>query len=194
MPGWEKRFQGRGTNLEKLLDRFVDELEKSGFKVKVNRKKMSLEATSESHVDKSWGQVVISGEPNNFALRIDWDADLRKLFWVKLAVKSLSFVRDLSVVPSEGERVSWSPSEEVTGEATMEVPPELFELKKKVETELEGRRSILLAQADMLEKEGKAEEAADLYMKAAVISRELEERVYAEQFERKVEELKKAKK
>lgn len=194
MPGWEKRFQGCGTSLDKLLDRFVEELEKSGFKVKVNKKKMSLEATSESHVDKSWGQVVVSGEPNDFALRIDWDADLRKLFWVNLTVKALSFVRDLSIAPSEGERVSWSPSEEVTGEMMTEVPPELVELKKKVETELEGKRSILLAQADMLEKEGKAEEAANLYLKAAVISRELGERVYAEQFEKKVEELKKAKK
>ncbi len=194
MPGWEKRFQGRGTDLDKLLERFTEELEKAGFKVKVSKKKMSLEATSESHVDKSWGQVVVSGKPDDFTLRIDWDADLRKLFWVNLMVKALLFVRELSTPLPEGERVSWSPSEEVTGEATMEAPPELVELKKKTETELEGKRSIFLAQADMLEKEGKAEEAANLYLKAAVISRELGERVYAKEFEKRAEELKRTKK
>ena len=194
MPGWEKRFQGRGTDLDKLLERFTEELEKAGFRVKVNKKKMSLEATSESHVDKSWGQVVVSGEPDDFTLRIDWDADLRKLFWVNLMVKTLLFVRELGTPLPEGERVSWSPAEEVTGEATIEVPPELVELKKKTETELEGKRSIFLAQADMLEKEGKTEEAANLYLKAAVISRELGERVYANEFEKKAEELKGTKK
>lgn len=191
MPGWEMRFQGHEVNLEGLLDRFSEELGKSGFKVKVNKKKMTLEATYESAVDKSWGRVVISGEPSDFTLRIDWDADLRKLFWVNLAVKAPLFVKDVSFARPEAEKVSWSPSEEVTGEATMHVPPDLADLKRKTETELDGKRSILLAQADMLEKEGNFEEAAKLYLKAAVISRELGERVYAEEFERKAEELKK---
>ncbi|MEM4675258.1 MAG: hypothetical protein QXM12_03100, partial [Nitrososphaerota archaeon] len=66
MPGWEKRFQDYGVDLEKLLNSFAAELEKEGFKVKLNRKRMSLEATYESDVDKSWGQIVLSGEPNNF--------------------------------------------------------------------------------------------------------------------------------
>ncbi|MBS7288772.1 MAG: hypothetical protein KIH01_08560 [Candidatus Freyarchaeota archaeon] len=193
LPGWERRFQGNEANLEGLLDRFSVELEKSGFKVKVNKKKMSLEATYESVVDRSWGQVVISGEPNDFILRIDWDADLRKLFWVNLAVKAPLLVREVSFARPKAEKVSWSPSEEVTGEATMDMPPDLADLKKKTEAELDGKRSILLAQADILEKEGNFEEAAKFYLKAAVISRELGEKVYAEEFERKAEELKKRK-
>lgn len=189
MPGWEKRFQDYDVDLEKLLNSFAAELEKSGFKVKLNKKRMSLEATYESDVDKSWGQIVLSGEPNNFVLRIDWDADLRKLFWVKMALRSLVLVRKMSAARSMAEKISWSPSEEVTGEVAVDVPPELAELKRRVEVELDGRRSAYLAQADMLEKEGKFEEAAKFYLKAAIISQELGEKTYAAEFEKKAEEL-----
>ncbi|MHA1605945.1 MAG: hypothetical protein ACTSWP_00120 [Candidatus Freyarchaeota archaeon] len=195
MPGWEERFRGQNTDLERLLNAFADELGKSGFKVKVNRKRMSLEATLETPVDKSWGQVVVSGTPNDFTLRMDWDADLRKLFWVDLASKASRIVSSVSSPPPAREVASWSPAEEITGEAPLGyVHPELAELRRKVEVELDGKRSVFLAQADTLEREGNVDDAAVMYLKAAVISRELGEKVYAEEFERRAEELKRSKK
>ncbi|MEM4678981.1 MAG: hypothetical protein QXP17_01650, partial [Candidatus Jordarchaeales archaeon] len=110
-------------------------------------------------------------------------------FWVKLALRSLVLVKKMSAARLTSEKISWSPSEEVTGEVAVDVPPELAELKRRVEVELDGRRSAYLAQADMLEKEGKFGEAAKFYLKAAIISQELGEKTYAIEFEKKAENL-----
>ncbi|MEM3585692.1 MAG: hypothetical protein QXO71_00060 [Candidatus Jordarchaeaceae archaeon] len=196
MPGWEKKFVGLNTNIENVLEELKLFFMDQGFKIKsLNKKKGMLEVQSDSDVDKSYGMITFIGEPKDYVARVDWDATLRKMFWISFTNKLQDLIKAKSSpdVP-EVKGDSWSPSEETIGKLDwrrLPDDPELIKLRKETEKELDGKRSVLLSQAEACEFEGEIKEALKLYKMAAIISKDLGENVYAEMFESKVKELEK---
>ncbi|MBS7249615.1 MAG: hypothetical protein KIH08_03330 [Candidatus Freyarchaeota archaeon] len=197
MPGYEKKYVGLNTNIDVVLEDLKAFFTDQGFKIKsLNKKKGIMEVQTESDVDKSYGKISFIGNPNDYVARVDWEATLRKVFWINFSNKLHDQIKKNSNPEKQGEikGESWSPSEEVIGKLDWRrVPddPELAKLRKEAEKELDGKRSVLLAQAETYEMEGEIKEALKLYKMAIIISKDLGENVYAEMFESKINELQK---
>ncbi len=195
MPGWQKKYDGLNINTDAIFEDLKVFFPDQGYKIKsLNKKKATMEVQIDRDFDKSYGKISFIGEPNDYAARVDWEASLRKVFWINFITK----LQDLIKANSSSENLeeiggaSWSPSEEVIGKLDwrrMPDDPELAKLRKDTETELDGKRSVFLAQANAQEQDGEIKEALKLYQMAAIISRDLGENVYAEQFESRIKEL-----
>jgi len=197
LPGYEKKYIGLNTNMEAVFEDLKAFFTDQGFKIKsLNKKKGIMEVQTESDVDKSYGKISFIGNPNDYIARVDWEATLRKVFWINFSNKLHDQIKKNSNPEKQGEikGESWSPSEEVIGKLDwrrMPDDPELAKLRKEAEKELDGKRSVLLAQAETYEIEGEIKEALKLYKMAIIISKDLGENVYAEMFESKINELQK---
>jgi hypothetical protein len=195
LPGWQKKYDGLNINIEAIFEDLKTFFPDQEYKIKsLNKKKATMEVQIDKDFDKSYGKISFIGEPNNYAARVDWEASLRKVFWINFITKLQDLIK-INSSPEEQEEItgaSWSPSEEVVGKLDwrrMPDDPELAKLRKDTETELDGKRSVFLAQANAQELDGDIKEALKLYQMAAIISRDLGENVYAEQFESKINEL-----
>jgi hypothetical protein len=195
LPGWEKKFVGLNTNVENIFEELKVFFSDQGFKIKsLNKKKGMLEVQLDSDVDKSYGKISFIGEPKDYVARVDWEAALRKVFWINFTNKLQDLIKINSSpeTPQEIKGESWSPSEEVIGKLDwrrLPDDPELVKLRKETEKEQDGKRSVLLSQAEVYELEGEIKEALKLYKMAVIISKDLGENVYAEMFESKIKEL-----
>lgn len=197
LPGWEKRFVGLNTNMENVFEELKVFFSDQGFKIKsLNTKKGVMEVQLDSDVDKSYGTISFIGEPKDYVARVDWDSALRKVFWINFTNKLQDLIKTHSN-PEKKEEIkveSWSPSEEVVGQLDwrrLPDDPNLVKLRKETEKEQDGKRSVLLSQAEAYEMEGEIKEALKLYKMACIISKDLGENVYAEMFESKIKELEK---
>ena len=194
LPGWEKKYVGMNTNFEAIFEDLKGFFSEQGYKIKsLDKKKGTMEVRIDRDFDKSYGRISLTGEPNDYTARVDWDASLRKVFWINFVTRLQDLIK-VNSNPEQGEvmEASWSPSEEVVGKLDwrrMPDDPELAKLRRETEKELDGRRSVILAQAETHELEGELKEALKLYRMAAIISRDLGENVYAEMFESKIKEL-----
>lgn len=190
-----KKYVGLNTNVDNILEELKVFFSDQSFKIKsLNKKKGTIEVQMDSDVDKNYGKVSFIGTPNDYAARVDWDTALGKVFWINFTNKLQDLIKMNSVQEKSAEikGESWSPSEEVVGTLDwrrMPDDPDLAKLKKDTEKELDGKRSILLSQAEAYELEGKNKEALNLYQMAVIISKDLGENVYAEMFESKIKEL-----
>lgn len=195
MPGWQKKYDGLNINIDALFEDLKVFFSDQGYKIKsLNKKKATMEVQIDRDFDKSYGTICFIGEPKDYAARVDWEASLRKVFWINFITKLQDLIKIYSNPEKQEEilEASWSPSEEVVGKLDwrrMPDDPELAKMIKNTETELDGKRSVFLAQASVHELEGDIKEALKLYQMAAIISRDLGENVYAEEFESKIKEL-----
>nr|MDO8081643.1 hypothetical protein [Candidatus Freyarchaeota archaeon] len=194
MPGWEKKYVGLNTNVENVFEDLRVFFSDQEFKIKsLNKKKGTIEVQIDSDVDKSYGKISFIGDTNDYAARVDWEAALRKVFWINFTNKLQDLIK-INSSPEKPEEIkgeSWSPSEEVVGKLDwrrMPDDPDLAKLRKETEKELDGKRSVLLSQAEAYELEGEIKEALKLYKMAVIISKDLGENVYAEMFESKIKE------
>ncbi|MGQ9722435.1 MAG: hypothetical protein ACUVXA_14060 [Candidatus Jordarchaeum sp.] len=195
MPGYQKNYVGLNTNVDAVFEELKIFFSEHGYKIKsLNKKKGIMEVQIDKAFDKSYGKISFIGDPSNYDARVDWDASLRKVFWINFITKLQDLIKANST-PEKQEDVgglSWSPSEEVVGKLDwrrMPDDPELVKMRKETETELDGKRSVFLAQANVHEHEGQIKEALRLYQMAVIISKDLGENVYAEMFESKIGEL-----
>lgn len=195
LPGWEKKFVGLNTNVENVFEELKVFFSDQGFKIKsLNKKNGIMEVQLDSDVDKNYGKISFIGEPKDYLARVDWETVLRKVFWINVTNKLQDLIK-INSSPEKSEEIkgeSWSPSEEVVGKLDWKrLPddPELVKLRKETEKEQDGKRSVLLSQAEANELGGEMKEALKLYKMAVIISKDLGENVYAEMFESKIKEL-----
>jgi hypothetical protein len=195
LPGWEKKYVGLNINLDNIFEELKLFFSEQGFKIKsLNKKKGTMEVQIESDIDKSSGTISFVGNPNDYMARVDWDASLRKVFWICFINKLQDLIKANSVQEKREEvkGESWSPSEEVVGKLDWRRMPDdqdLAKMRKDTENEMDGKRSVILSQAETYEVQGETKEALKLYKMAVLISKDLGENVYAEMFESKIKEL-----
>jgi hypothetical protein len=195
LPGWEKKYVGLNTNIDNVLEGLKVFFSDQGFKIKsLNKKKGTMEVQMDSDVDTNYGKISFIGNPGDYVARVDWDAALRKVFWICFTNELQDLIKANSIQEKREEikGESWSPSEEVVGKLDwrrMPDDPDLAKMRKDAEKELDGKRSVLLSQAEAYALGGENKEALKLYQMAVIISKDLGEKVYAEMFESKIKEL-----